>query len=389
MIRPKVLMIGKLPTDLLSVKGGVEAAILNLFNGFSSLNDVDVVNVSFLEGISHRFQIDYTSNIKIIFLPYKIKIKLLDFLVNKPALTEILDQEKPDIVHIQESGPHLLRFVGRSKRNIVVTQHGIMKEELKYASGIGNKLKFIFKMLVERFVFPSFSNVIFISDYNRKLYQGKLSRSTSIWNAVNPVFFENSNPDIINGNSIIYVGVINKRKNLKLVIEALHELKLSNIRFDLHVVGWYKEGDVHYEMEISNLIEKFDLGSQITFYGWMKQQDILEVYQKCNFFILPSLQETLPVSIAEAMALGKIVIASDVGAISEMFENKVTGFLFGRNNLKELVNLLADLYKHPLPEGRSEEVRSVARNRYHPLNIATQTLEFYKAVLTDSVKNRN
>lgn len=385
MSRVKVLMVGALPTDLMSVKGGVETAILNLFAGFGSLSDVEVVHVSFLEGIHERFQIDYSPCVKIIFLPFKIKIKLLDYLLNRSALTEILDQEKPDIIHIQESEPHLLRFVGLPKKTIVVTQHGIMKEELKYAIGVSNRLKFIFKMLVERFVLPVFRNVIFISDYNRKLYKGKLSNSTFIRNAVNPIFFDTTSQISPKKNSIIYVGVINKRKNLKLVIEALHQLKRSDILFDLHVVGGYKEKDSSYEKEISESIKKFELGSQIKFYGWLKQQEILDVYKKCNFFILPSLQETLPVSIAEAMAMGKIVIATDVGAISEMFENKVTGFLFGRNNLNELVNLLEYFHRHPLPDGRSEEVRKVAWNLYHPVSIARQTLEFYKSLLKTNV----
>lgn len=381
----KALMVGTLPTDLLSVKGGVESAILNLFAGFTSLSgDIEIVHVSFLEGISDRIELEYSPNVKIIFLPFKVKIKLLDYLINKSSLSNIVAEENPDIIHIQESEPHLLRFISFSKNTIVVTQHGIMKEELKYATGVKNKLKFVFKTMVERFIFPSFKNVIFISEYNRKLYTGKLNQSAYIGNAVNPIFFEKSDIEPTERNSIIYVGVISKRKNLKMVIEALHQLKLLNIQFYLHVVGWYKEKDVQYEIEIAELIQKYDLSSQIKFYGWLKQQEIVAVFRKCNFFILPSLQETLPVSIAEAMALGKIVIASDVGAISEMFENKVSGFLFEKNNLENLVSLLKEIHDNTEMDFSewSDRIRKEARLKYYPMENARKTLDFYKKVLS-------
>jgi glycosyltransferase involved in cell wall biosynthesis len=381
----KALMVGTLPTDLLSVKGGVESAILNLFAGFTSLSgDIEIVHVSFLEGISDRIELEYSPNVKIIFLPFKVKIKLLDYLINKSSLSNIVAEENPDVIHIQESEPHLLRFISFSKNTIVVTQHGIMKEELKYATGVKNKLKFVFKTMVERFIFPSFKNVIFISEYNRKLYTGKLNQSAYIGNAVNPIFFEKSDIEPTERNSIIYVGVISKRKNLKMVIEALHQLKLLNIQFYLHVVGWYKEKDVQYEIEIAELIQKYDLSSQIKFYGWLKQQEIVAVFRKCNFFILPSLQETLPVSIAEAMALGKIVIASDVGAISEMFENKVSGFLFEKNNLENLVSLLKEIHDNTEMDFSewSDRIRKVARLKYYPMENARKTLDFYKKVLS-------
>jgi len=389
MISLKVMMVGALPIDLKSVKGGVEAAILNLFSGFSLVDEIELVHISFIEEINECIQIEHSLNIRILFLPYKVKSKLLDYLVNKSTLLNIVKREQPDIIHIQESEPHLLRFWDWPKSNIVVTQHGIMKEELKYATGIKNRLKFVFKAFVERFVFPSFENVIFISDYNRNLYRGRLKRAMRINNSVNPIFFEPPHQTNNERNSIIYVGVINKRKNLKLVIEALHQLKLSNIRFDLQVVGGYKDKDHDYKNEISDAIRRYDLADQIQFHGWLTQPEILEIYSHCNFFILPSLQETLPVSIAEAMALGKIVIASDVGAISEMFVDQSSGFLFKRNNLGDLVSVLRSINDDREMNFRewSDRIREIARKKYHPLENAKRTLDFYKTVLSSSSKD--
>jgi glycosyltransferase involved in cell wall biosynthesis len=378
----KVLMVGALPLDLQSVKGGVEAAILNLFSGFSQLDTVEVVHVSFLEEVREQIEVQYAPNVKIYFVPFKIKFRLVDYIINRATLRKIIAKEAPHIIHIQESEPHLLRFLSVDKKNIVVTQHGIMKEELKYATGVKGKLKFLFKALVERYVFPSFRNVIFISNYNKKLFTGTLQKSVNIYNAVSPIFFEHSPKTEPKQNAIIYVGVLNKRKNLRLVIEAIHELKRKGIIYQLHVVGWYKENDHEYERIILEMVKSYALADQIKFYGWLKQPEMLEVFDRVSTFVLPSLQETLPVSIAEAMALGKIVIASNVGAISEMFENQTTGYLFSKNDLNKLVSLLETLYTNQKKAADlSSAIKKMAIEKYHPKENATRTLNFYKEVL--------
>ena len=341
-----------------------------------------MVHISFVEGLANRFDILFAPNIKICFIPYKIKIRLLDYVLNKSALKNIIEKERPDIIHIQESEPHLLRFLSFPKNNIVVTQHGIMKEELKYATGIKGKLKFLFKSLVERYVFPRFKHVIFISNYNKSLFTGTLQKSSNIYNAVNPIFFNHTPATEPDQNAIIYVGVLSKRKNLRIVIDALHELRKKNIIYNLHVVGWYKENDHEYENVILELVKSYELSNQIKFYGWLKQHEILEVFDHCSTFVLPSMQETLPVSIAEAMALGKIVIASNVGAISEMFEDKVSGYLFSKNDFNKLVSLLETLYFNQEKAAQlSEAIKKIAIEKYHPEENAKRTLRFYKEVL--------
>jgi glycosyltransferase involved in cell wall biosynthesis len=376
----KVLMVGTLPVDLESVKGGVEAAILNLFSGFSKLAEVDVVHISFVEDIKEQTVIRFSENVKIRFVPFKVKIRLLDYLLNASVLKQIIREEAPDVIHIQESEPHLLRFLFIPKQNVVVTQHGIMREELKYASGVKNKLKFVFKASVERFVFPLFRNVVFISAYNRKLFQGKLHLSANIYNAVNPIFFTHKPASLPARNAIIYVGVLSHRKNLRLIIEALQVLKRRDIYFTLHVVGWYKENDLRYEIDMIELVKRYGLGKQIKFHGWLKQRDILQVFDQCSVFVLPSLQETLPVSIAEAMALGKVVMATDVGAISEMFHDGETGYLIKRNGLAELVTLLHTHY-HQYYDTTSEKIQLEAVEKYHPEANARRTVEFYQQVI--------
>ncbi len=372
-------MVGLLPPDIEKVDGGVVAVMLNLLSSFSRMKNIEVTMVSFNQEINGQKSIDYSSNVGIHYIPYRVKFKIIDYFVNRNMMNEIVKKVKPDILHIQEVTPHILRFLHLPKEFIVATQHGIMSEEIKYAIGLKDKLQCLFKGYVERLVFPYFKNIIFISDYNKRLFTGKNFFDQKIYNPVNPIFFEKP-AGAGKMNSIIYVGRLNKNKNLSLVLNALGVLKKQNIIFELHVVGGYK--DDYYETVVTSLMAEHDLANQVKFYGWQTQEQILEIYEKGRIFILPSQQETMPVAIAEAMAQGKVIVASNVGAIAEMFTDKLAGFLFERNNLEQLIETLKHLYNNiDVIEKVSAKAVSEAREKFHPDSIAAQTFEFYQKVL--------
>lgn len=378
----KVLMVGLLPPDIEKIDGGVVAVILNLLSSFSKMESVEIVFVSFNQEIDQEIVKKYSANIKLHYIPYTVPYKLIDYFVNRKKINAIIRNEKPDIIHIQEVTPHILRFVHFPKDKIVLTQHGIMSEEYKYAKGVREKLQCLFKGFVEQHVFPIFKNVIFISEYNQRLFPRLDIFSEKIYNPVNPIFFSKTR---VTGHidSISYVGRINKNKNLTIVLRALALLKKENIIFNLHVVGGYK--DNYYEGEVNALVNENDLSQQVIFYGWQTQEQILEVHEKCRIFILPSQQETMPVVIGEAMALGKVVVASNVGAVSEMVTDKSSGFLFERNNIDQLCNLLRLLHNNnALIETVSGNAMREAREKFHPDSIASKTYDFYLKVLQNA-----
>lgn len=379
-------MVGLLPPDTEKIDGGVVAVILNLLSSFSKMDKLEIVFISFNLEIDQEITKAYSSNVKLHYIPYTVPFKLIDYFINRKALNKIISKEKPDLIHIQEVTPHILRFIHFPKERIVLTQHGIMSEELKYAVGLRDKLQCLFKGFVEQHVFPIYKNVIFISDYNWRLFPRKNIVSEKIYNPVNPIFFSKTH---VTGqiNSISYVGRINKNKNLTIVLRALAILKQEDIVFNLHVVGGYK--DSYYEKEISSLVNEKDLSGQVTFYGWQTQEQILQVHEKCCVFILPSQQETMPVVIGEAMALGKVVVASNVGAVSEMVTDKSSGFLFERNNIEQLCKLLRLLHNNrTLIETVSNNAMLEAREKFQPDSIASKTYDFYLKVLQNVGKER-
>jgi glycosyltransferase involved in cell wall biosynthesis len=325
----------------------------------------------------------FAGNVKIIFLPYVAATELLDYVLN-PHLSRFIRRYNPHIIHIQESSPQLLRFLFKRKSNIVVTQHGIMREEIKYNPGWKNKIKYSFKILVERYVLTLFSNLIFISEYNQRFFRGRLNHSAKIFNPVNPIFFSGDAPEGF-GLRILYTGVINRRKNLMLLLRAIEKLKAEGILYRLEVVGGYK--DPSYQQEIDDFFVQAGIGEQVKFHGWLSQERLLSVYRGIDVLVLASMQETLPVSVAEAMAMAKPVIATHVGAVGEMFVNGESGYIIERDDLEGLCQALKAMALNPAKAAvMGNNARAEAKQKFEPESVALQTLSFYNSIINVRVR---
>lgn len=372
----KVMMVGLLPADLREVRGGVVSVILNLLEGFRAYPDAEVIHVSFNQEIDQPFRIKLAGNIAVHYIPFQSGFALIDYLLNRRVLEEIYEKEKPDVIHIQEVTPHLLRFLGWPKERIAVTQHGIMQAEFRSAAGWKNKVKTLFKGLVEKHFFPQFQNIIFISDYNKNLFPGEARNAARIFNPVNPAFFDI--PEKTSGpHRILYTGVLNSNKNIVLLIRAIGLLREMGREFRVDVAGGYK--DPAYRSVVDAQLRLSRCSDLFNFHGWKSQHELLALHERAGILVLPSLQENMPVCIAEAMAAGTLVVASDVGAISEMFTDGESGMLFPPDDLGALCFILKTLFDNPgqmIPMTRL--ARLEAQEKFNPQQVAGKTLDFYR-----------
>lgn len=85
--------------------------------------------------------------------------------------------------------------------------------------------------------------------------------------------------------------------------------------------------------------EKYQKLKNATFYGEIKDQEkMASLYKKCHVFLLTSLSEGFPRSIAEAMANGAVIITTDVGSIKDHVSEK-NGFIFKTNNTETILKV--------------------------------------------------
>lgn len=372
----KLFLVGDFPKDDKTYTG-VEGVLVNLANELIERTDVQLVLISLSPDCDlKRFENRCKT--------YKLKFRT-SFFSARTKFNEIVHIEKPDIIHLQDIVPGVLLYKKKYKHIFVVTQHAVLSEERLWQVSLKRKILFKVKELIEMYYFRKIRNIIFISEYNKNVYfvkapSKRLLNFQRIPNPVNEVFFQVPAPPIsVNGNELYFVGEIKKRKGLHVLIRALHVLKQDHINCKLHVIGGFKES--HYKNEVIHLVESLDLTENVLFSGWKNQTEIIEYSKKISVFVLPSFQETLPLSIAEAMCQGKIVVATNICGIPEMVEDGVSGYLFQPGDFIGLAGVLKKIFENMEQQKDVRNNAILVGKKFKPKTIVDKTIDFYKTLL--------
>lgn len=376
-----LILVPQFPLEKEKIKGGVHAAILNLLLGFEPL-DIVVRVVSIDPYLAENRRDIWNDHIEVQYCRVrKFPVKMLSYLIDGPAvLKQQIRDFAPDIIHYQIGGNFYLTNFGVGKTvPFVQTIHGISLEEAKVNTSLRKKLTMYWNGYVNTLLRPK--NIINISAYSKAIVNIPDNRNHPIiYNAVSQAFFEVP-LKVETENRLLYIGVINERKNLMTLLEAMARLKEEGILFQLSVVGGADHEKGYFEL-VNHFASK-RLEGQVEFLGWKSQVEIPKLLASHDIIVLPSRQETLPMSVAEAMAAGKVVVSSRVGGLPEMIQEGLTGFLFDPFNAGELRDALAQLYNNQeLIRITGNNARSFAREKFDNHQIARQTLAYYEEVIS-------
>ena len=199
---------------------------------------------------------------------------------------------------------------------------------------------------------------------------------------------------------ILFVGRVSPEKGLHILFEAFEKLYKENKNVRLDIVGPIKT--VPYNLivglsedsKISGLKEFYnntdyksvligklsdETEDSVIFHGQQDSKRLSSFYQAANIIVNPSFSESFGMSLIEAMACGKPIIASRVGGMIEIVENSKGGTLFDAGNSNELFNVLKTLieneqYRNELSAGN----RIYAEKHYSWDNIANKLNQYYK-----------
>jgi glycosyltransferase involved in cell wall biosynthesis len=141
---------------------------------------------------------------------------------------------------------------------------------------------------------------------------------------------------------IIWFGRIETAKGLIVLLRALKLLKNEARNFELLIGG--RVWDEQYYKELLCFKDAAGL-QEVRFLGFV--ENLPNFIREADIFVLPSLWETLPIVILEAMASGLPVVASTVGAVPEVIINNETGYLVPPGDPQALADKLRLLIDDP------------------------------------------
>lgn len=161
---------------------------------------------------------------------------------------------------------------------------------------------------------------------------------------------------------IVSVCRVTPVKGLEYLIEAMGVLKSIGRPTRLKVAG---RKDVRYERYLLELANARGIADAVEFLGPISPgQELRDLYDEGDVFVLPSLSEGTPKVVIEAMSRGVPVVASNVGGIPDLIEHLQTGMLVPPGQSDHLAwaieRLLGDEdLRHRLAEGALASARTL------------------------------
>lgn len=170
------------------------------------------------------------------------------------------------------------------------------------------------------------------------------------------------------------VGRLHPAKNHIGLIEAIDTLVKDCPKIKVVIVG-----DGPLRECLSRRADSPGLRGRILFLG--NRDDISEIMQMSDVFVLPSLYEGFPITVIEAMQHGLPVIASNVGGLRELLDGR-TGILVNPGDRRELADAIRQLYgdrELRARIGRAAQQRALEEFGFEGFVAATEAL--YEEVL--------
>lgn len=137
---------------------------------------------------------------------------------------------------------------------------------------------------------------------------------------------------------LLFVGTIEPRKNLSVLLQAFEEvLRMSDLRPQLVIggkVGWKSD-------ELFSQLRRSPIGDRVRLIGFVSDEDLRALYSSCQAFIYPSIYEGFGLPPLEAMSCGAPVIASQVPSIKESVA-RIVSATDSKSLARNIVELLKD-----------------------------------------------
>jgi glycosyltransferase involved in cell wall biosynthesis len=176
----------------------------------------------------------------------------------------------------------------------------------------------------------------------------------------------------------VCVGMIRPDKGQDHLLAALALLRDRGLSPRLAVVGSATAECADYERGLHTWLRENGLDGRVTFTGY--RDDVSELMQMGDAVVIPSLTEAQPRVAVQAFAVGKPVVASEVGGVPEIVLDGETGLLVPPADPARLAEAMARVMTDAAATARmAANARRLAEKDMRFDNRMNQTLEVYRA----------
>jgi len=347
-----VVLVGPFPEDASIIRGGVQASVYGLVRALLHHKDIASLRVfslplKILPNAAVKRHVLDGVDVTYLHAPYRFQASSITHL---PRVVRSIYDLENTIIHIHGTGlfQAALCAVMRMKRVACIwTLHGITEKETlqryREKRSPANGVRYLFYTALERFLLRIAPSIIVDTPYV-KAAVGAGTRIQVIPQGIFTEEFKNEKDIRRDKHLIVSVGVISPRKGHHLTLEAFAHVKGRLPEARLIIAGIVSQQD-YFEL-LAKRADELGIKEDVEFRVNARRSEIIDLLFRARVFTLHSEEESQGIALCEALAAGLPVVATSVGGIPFVVEDKKSGFLVPLHDTQmaadRIIRLLTD-----------------------------------------------
>ncbi|MCX8533711.1 glycosyltransferase family 4 protein [Chryseobacterium luquanense] len=304
-----------------------------------------------------------------------LHFKIYDLEINylEKELSKFIENKEIDIIET-----HDWEGISRSAESLpipcVIRCHGswsILRDFFGYGAAKG-------KIHNEKLAFKNADNIITISQNNEKMVQQIFGDKNYqlIYNGIDTDIFKPQKNNPIIEKSIFYLGNISSEKGAETALNAFIKVSKIEKNVTLHFIG----KETNLVNQLKEKISQEKLEQKVYFHGKKNRDEVIKLISQAEVVIFPSKGETFGLALAEAMALEKPVICSNLEAFKEIVSDGKNGLIAESED--EFADKICDVFSKKLfASDLAKNARKTIVEKFSSDKMLEETLSYYTKVI--------
>ena len=301
-------------------------------------------------------------------------------------LPKIIRKHKIQLIHV-EGRMFPISWISTLLNKIIFKRPMFVSVQGRLEVGITGTIENIFDRIITKHIYEkNLKKIICVSEsLKERLIQLKIKKNQLIMipNGVNTSVFVRRPQSTfldkyLNGKKdykrVVFVGRLDVQKGVEYLIRAI-----PNVILKYDKVHFFILGNGNLEIMLKKLAKTLQIQDHVTFLNFIPLENMPDFYSSADIFCLPSLHEGFPLSIAESLSIGLIIVASAIEGIPEAIIEGRNGFLVKPGDVPDLsakILKALNLNGEKIQEIRDNNIK-LSRAKYSWEKIVKEILKVY------------
>jgi glycosyltransferase involved in cell wall biosynthesis len=185
--------------------------------------------------------------------------------------------------------------------------------------------------------------------------------------------------------TVLYLSTLVESKGILVLLRSLPKVLSARKDVRFIVAGGWSWDSAEVKPRVDRFLSQEKYANAVSFIGPVQGNEKLRVLQAADLFVLPTLVDTAPLVLLEAMRAGLPIVATDVGAIPEIVSDGVNGLICEKGNPEDLADKIIYLAERPiLRQQMSQESLERFENLFTAEKFAGRMIDIFESVLAET-----